>query len=183
MALIAEAFGISGGVPAKVLADRMACLKGGVVANVVIPTPDYVRLAGHYGFTPDFCHAHDPQSKGIVENLVGYAQRDLAVPLLTEATWPVGRSRSMPPTLPPRSGAPKSMPRCIRRSARSPTSGWSTERNVLRPLPSLRLDIGPAPVLRKVDRLSCVRFASARYSVPTRLIGVKVRLVSRPGGC
>ena len=40
---------------------------------------DYVRLAGHYGFAPDFCHANDPQSKGIVEHLCGYAQRDLAV--------------------------------------------------------------------------------------------------------
>ena len=26
-----------GGVPGKVLADRMGCLKGGVVANVVVP--------------------------------------------------------------------------------------------------------------------------------------------------
>ena len=85
LALIAEAFGAIGGVQARVLADRMACLKGGVVANVVIPTAEYVRLAGHYGFTPDFCHAEDPQSKGIVENLCGYSQRDLAVPLLTEA--------------------------------------------------------------------------------------------------
>jgi transposase len=85
LALIAEAFGAIGGVPVRVLADRMACLKGGVVANVVIPTAEYVRLAGHYGFAPDFCHANDPQSKGIVENLCGYAQRDLAVPLLTDA--------------------------------------------------------------------------------------------------
>jgi Mu transposase-like protein len=29
-------------------------------------------------------------------------------------------------------------------------------------------------VMRKVDRLSCVRFGSARYSVPTRLIGTEV---------
>jgi transposase len=79
LALIAEAFGAIGGVPARVLADRVACLKGGVVANVVIPTAEYVRLAGHYGFAPDFCHADDPQSKGVVENLCGYAQRDLAV--------------------------------------------------------------------------------------------------------
>lgn len=85
LALIAEALAAIGGVPARVLADRMACLKGGVVANVVVPTPDYVRLASHYGFAPDFCHANDPQSKGIVERMCGYAQRDLAVPLLTEA--------------------------------------------------------------------------------------------------
>ena len=30
------------------LADRMGCLKGGVVADVVIPTPDYVRFVTHY---------------------------------------------------------------------------------------------------------------------------------------
>ena len=34
-----------GGVPGKVLADRMGCLKGGVVANVVVPTAAYVRFA------------------------------------------------------------------------------------------------------------------------------------------
>ena len=79
LALIAETLAPIGGGPARVLADRMACLKGGVVADVVVPTADYVRLAGHYGFAPDFCHANDPQSKGIVEHLCGYAQRDLAV--------------------------------------------------------------------------------------------------------
>ena len=64
LALIAQALAAAGGVPAKVLADRMACLKGGVVANVVVPTPDYVRLASHYGFAPDFCHAQDPLLTG-----------------------------------------------------------------------------------------------------------------------
>ena len=39
MALLAECFEVLGGVPGKVLADRMGCLKGGVVANVVVPTP------------------------------------------------------------------------------------------------------------------------------------------------
>jgi transposase len=33
-----------------------------------------------YGFRPDFCEAGDPESKGIVEHLVGYAKRDLVVP-------------------------------------------------------------------------------------------------------
>ena len=32
-------------------------------------------------------------------------------------------------------------------------------------------------MLRKVDRLSCIRYASARYSVPTRLIGTSVAVV------
>ena len=47
------------------------------------------------------------------------------------------------------------------------------ERELLGPLPSLRASIGKL-VTRKVDRLACVRFGSARYSVPTRLIGQAV---------
>ena len=49
----------------------MGCLKGGTVAGLVIPTPAYVRFATHYGFRPDFCEGADPESKGLVENLVG----------------------------------------------------------------------------------------------------------------
>jgi hypothetical protein len=54
------------------------------------------------------------------------------------------------------------------------------ERELLAPLPSLRASIGRL-VTRKVDRLSCVRFASARYSVPTRLIGTEVGLRTDDG--
>ena len=60
LAMLAECFE----VPGKVLADRMGCLKGGVVANVVVPTADYVRFAAHYGFRPDFCEASDPLLTG-----------------------------------------------------------------------------------------------------------------------
>jgi len=81
LALLAECFEVLGGVPKVVLADRMGCLKGAVVANVVVPTADYIRFAAHYRFRPDFCEAKDPESKGIVENLVGYAKDDLMVPL------------------------------------------------------------------------------------------------------
>jgi hypothetical protein len=42
----------------------MGCLKGGVVANVVVPTANYVRFATHYGFRPDWCHAGDPLLTG-----------------------------------------------------------------------------------------------------------------------
>jgi transposase len=64
LAMLAECFETLGGVPGKVLADRMGCLKGGVVANVVVPTAEYVRFAGHYGFRPDFCEAADPRLTG-----------------------------------------------------------------------------------------------------------------------
>ena len=177
LALIAEALAAIGGVPVRVLADRMACLKGGVVANVVIPTAEYVRLAGHYGFAPDFCHASDPESKGIVENLCGYSQRDLAVPLLTEAAI-IGAPVDL------RAANTAAAAWCVEVNAAVhseicavPDERLLIERELLRPLPSLRLQIEAPSVLRKVDRLSCVRYASARYSVPTRLIGTRVAVV------
>ncbi len=181
MALIADALAAVGGVPRKVLADRMACLKGGVVAYVVIPTPDYVRFAAHYGFAPDFCHANDPQSKGVVENLVGYAQRDLAVPLLTEVaiagtTVDVHAANAAARVWCTEVNATVHSEICA-----VPNDKLNEERELLSPLPSLRLEIGPPPVTRKVDRLSCVRFASARYSVPVRLIGATVTLVQTEG--
>ena len=121
MAMLAECFATLGGVPKVVLADRMACLKGGVVADVVIPTPDYVRFATHYRFRPDFCHAHDPASKGIVENLVGYAKRDLMVPLATEGVVDLAAARRSTTPGTPRSplsqptGSHRPRRRCWRR--------------------------------------------------------------------
>jgi transposase len=177
LAMIAEALAAIGGVPAKVLADRMGCLKGGVVANVVVPTPDYVRFASHYGFAPDWCHAADPQSKGIVEHLCGYAQSDLVVPLLTEA-----KISGVPVSIGVANVAAAAWCAEVNAAVHSeiaavPDERLAVERELLAPLPSLRLEIGAASVTRKVDRLSCVRYGSARYSVPTRLIGDRVAIV------
>jgi hypothetical protein len=83
-ARLAECFAELGGVPEVVRTDRMACLKAGVVAKVGVPHPDYVAFATPYGFRPDFCEAADPESKGMVEALRGYAQRELRVPALAE---------------------------------------------------------------------------------------------------
>jgi transposase len=51
LGLLAECVEVLGGVPKTVLADRMGCLTAGVVANVVVPTADYVRFATHYMLT------------------------------------------------------------------------------------------------------------------------------------
>ena len=54
-----------------------------------------------------------------------------------------------------------------------PAERLEAERPLLRLLPSLRPSFGRVAT-RKVDRLSCVRLGSARYSVPTKLIGWSV---------
>jgi hypothetical protein len=173
LALLAECFEQMGGVPAVVLADRMGCLKGGVVANKVVPTGEYVRFAAHHGFRPDFCEAADPQSKGIVENLVGYAKTDLMIP---------GAGGSGDPFTDVRAANAAAAVWCVEVNAAVhaeicavPAERLLVERELLAPLPSLRASIGRM-VTRKVDRLACVRFGSARYSVPVRFIGAQVRL-------
>lgn len=171
-AMLAECFETLGGVPAKVLADRMGCLKAGTVAGVVIPTPDYVRFATHYGFSPDFCHPADPASKGIVENLVGYAKRDIPTPdsdadlaswNQAAADWCVERNRVEHSEI------------CA-----IPDDRLGVEIDLLRPLPTLRPRIGRAEI-RKVDKLSTIRVASARYSVPFSLVAAQVEAVTYDG--
>lgn len=171
-AMLAECFELLGGVPAKVLADRMGCLKAGTVAGVVIPTPDYVRFATHYGFSPDFCAPADPASKGIVENLVGYAKRDVPTPERNSdlASW----NEAAVEWCAERNSVEHSEICAV------PAERLVVEAGLLRPLPALRPRIGRAEI-RKVDKLSTIRVASARYSVPSTLVGSRVEAVTYDG--
>jgi len=173
LCLLAECFEILGGVPAIVLADRMGCLKGGVVANVVVPAPGYVTFAAHYGFRPDFCEASDPESKGLVENLVGYAKGDLVIPA---GSWPELDSANSDA----RTWCAEVNGRTHSEIAAIPDVRLAAERNVLRPLPSLRPALAPI-AFRKVDRLRTIRYGCARYSVPGEFIGKRVELAVTAG--
>ncbi len=164
--LLAECFEELGGVPAVILTDRMACLKAGIVANVVVPHPEYVQFATHYRCRPDFCEGADPESKGIVENLCGYAQTDLLVPALLEDEWP---------DLAAANAAARAW--CAEVNAQThseicavPAERLVTEREVLRPLPSRRPPLR-AGETRTVDKRGSIRFGSARYLVPKSLVG------------
>jgi transposase len=173
LAMLAECFEVLGGVPGKVLADRMGCLKGGVVANVVVPAPEYLRFASHYGFRPDFCEAADPESKGIAENLVGYAKSDLMVPQAPFGGFTAANEAAAAWCAEVNGAVHSEI--CV-----VPAERLVIERELLAPLPSLRASIG-RQVMRKVDRLACVRFGSARYSVPVRLIGTQVAVRTGDG--
>jgi hypothetical protein len=167
LGLLAECFEELGGVSAVVLADRIACLRGPIVADRVVAHPGYVRFATHYGFRPDWCESADPQSKGVVENLVGYAKTNLVIPAYE--TWT---------SLTAANAAARAWCVEVNTNVHSEIAAVSAdrlaeERGVLRGLPSLRAAIRRGEA-RKVDRLATVRFGSARYSVPARLIGAQV---------
>jgi transposase len=173
LSMLAECFELLGGVPKVVLADRMGCLKAGVVANLVVPTADYVRFASFYGFRPDFCEGHDPESKGIVENLVGYAKRDLMVPQVPFSDMAFANTQAA-------EWCDEVNAAVHSEICAVPVERLVAERELFSPLPSLRPRIGKA-VIRKVDRLSCIRFGSARYSVPMRLIAKQVEVIVADG--
>ena len=100
-----------------------------------------------------------------MENLVGYAKTDLMIPGVDGSGTPfddVGAANAAATAW------------CVEVNAAVhaeiaavPAERLVTERELLAPLPSLRASIG-ATLARKVDRLGCVRFGSARYSVPVR---------------
>ena len=168
LAFLAECFELLGGVPGTLLTDRMGCLKGGTVAGVMVPAPGYVDFAAHYGFAPDFCEAGDPESKGVVEHLVGYAKTDLLV--------------GLGPFEGPADANVAAVSWCAELNARRhtdtvavPDERLAVERALLGSLPSARLAIGPVET-RTVDHLRTVRFRSARYSVPGSVIGRRVEL-------
>jgi transposase len=174
MTALARCFEYLGAVPKTALTDRMGCLKGATVAGLVVPTPAYVRFATHYGFRPDFCEGADPESKGLVENLVGYVKSDLMIPEELSVSDLASANT-------------KGLAWCDEVNAVEhseicavPAQRLAKELELMGPLPSLRAQIGKV-ITRKVDRLSCVRFGSARYSVPTTFIGREVELVVRDG--
>ncbi|MDH5519552.1 MAG: hypothetical protein OEZ14_03360, partial [Acidimicrobiia bacterium] len=61
-----------------------------------------------------------------------------------------------------------------------PAERLAAETERLRPLPGLRPRIGRAEI-RKVDKLSTIRVASARYSVPSALVGARVEAATYDG--
>lgn len=170
MRLLAECFEALGGTPRVVLADRMGCLKGGVVANVMVPTPEFVRFATHFGFRPDFCEAADPESKGVVEALCRYAQEDLVIPAGHWSTEAEANEACA-------AWCSEVNGRVHSTTAAIPAERLVEERKVLRALPSLRPPLRRGE-LRKVDKLSTVRIGSARYSVPRELIGRQVEVIA-----
>ncbi len=139
----------------------------------MVPTPDYVRFATHFGFRPDFCEAADPESKGVVEALCRYAQDDLIVPADHWASEGEANDACRAWCVEVNTVAHSTI-------ATIPQVRLEEERALLRPLPSLRPPLRRGE-RRRVDKLATVRIGSARYSVPRELIGRDVDVLAGDG--
>jgi hypothetical protein len=112
-----------------------------------------------------------------VENLVGYAKSDLMIPQTLDRdgfqNLEAANARAV--------GWCDEV-NSVRHSeiCAVPAQRLVEERGLLRGLPWLRLSFERA-TFRKVDRLSCIRIGSARYSVPNKAIGTQVQVLTGAG--
>jgi transposase len=158
-----------GGVPQKVLFDNPRTVCVGEVAGAHVLNPDLVRLAAHYRFSPRTTEYYDPESKGKVEATVRFAKTDL---IPAEGFGSLDEANEA------------GVEWCRRvnsevhsETKRSPAELAEREREVLRALPPERPPLACGEQ-RKVDKLATIRFASARYSVPHRLVGRSVEALA-----
>lgn len=112
-------------------------------------------------------------SKGVVENLCGYAQRDLLVPALLEPEWrDLDDSNEAA-----RRWCAEVNGQVHSETCAVPAERLLSERDVLRPLPAGRPPLR-AGDSRTVDKRGSIRFGSARYLVPNTLVGESVEVVA-----
>lgn len=158
-----------GGVPAHVLFDNPKTVTACEIAGAAVLNPEMVRLASHYRFRPQTSIPGDPESKGKVEAVVRFTKSDM-IPYdgfgsLDEANE-AARAWCREVNAEPHS-----------ETKRPPVELLEVERPLLRPLPSSRPAVACGE-RRKVDRLATIRFCSARYSVPHRLVGKTVNVTA-----
>jgi len=164
---LAHSFEAVGGVAGRVLFDNPKTVATGHLAGAAVLNPDLVRLAAHYRFSPRTTERQDPESKGKVEALVRFTKSDL-IPYegfdsLDQANQAAGEWCAQV------NGE-------VHYETRArPVERLEVERPLLRALPAQRPAVACGEQ-RKVDRLATVRFASARYSVPHRLVGQTVQV-------
>ena len=165
-------FQILGGVPVKVIFDNgKVAVKEGFGAHAK-KQAGYTELSAHYGFDALFCNPAEGHEKGLVEGLVGWARRNVLVPVPR-----VGSLAELNEML---------LDRCLKyeshRIERKPdTVGamYLQEKETLRPLPRFPFETAKCVSVR-VNAFSLVRFRTNSYSVPIKYAGRAVSIKAYP---
>lgn len=162
-------FGYLNGVPIKVIFDngRVAVKDGfGKYAKM---QAGYTQLSAHYSFEAVFCNPAEGHEKGLVEGLVGWARRNILVPVphvenITELNKLLF-SRCL-----------KYESHRIKGKPSSVGDMFSYEKTLLRRLPGYRFETAKSSNVR-VNAFSTIKFRTNNYSVPVgytgKMVGVK----------
>ncbi len=165
-------FEILGGTPEKVIFDNArVAVKDGFGSHAK-KQAGYTALTAHYGFDALFCNPAEGHEKGLVEGLVGWARRNIMVPV------PHVDSMEELNTL--------LLERCTQYGSHTIRGRHGTvadlfleEAPKLHPLPGYRFETAKS-INTRVDSFSTVRFRTNRYSVPVRYAGKQVGIKGYP---
>ncbi len=159
-----ETFTFFGGVAQRNIYDNMRTIvNDGWGKHVSKEQKDFVHLKAHYSFKSTFCNPGQGNEKGLVESLVGWARRNILVPV-------------------PRVDSFDELNHLLRErclayqkhtiQGRSKTIGeyLEMERDKLTPLPLRHME-PISQVIAKCNPFSTVRFETNRYSVPVQYVG------------
>jgi len=165
-------FNILGGVTARVIFDNgKVAVKDGFGAHARMQN-GYSALSAHYGFDAVFCNPAEGHEKGLVENLVGWARRNICVPVPKVADM-----QELNQLL---------FARClqyenhkIRGKIASVGEMFCEEQKLLRRLPPYIFETAKCMNAR-VNAFSTVRFKTNTYSVPAQYVGYEVSIKGYP---
>jgi len=158
-----QAFAFFGGVPERILYDNPKQL-------VKRPRPELLwqerllAFASHCGFLPQACWPYRPQTKGKVENAIGYHERDF---LLGLDPLPANDAELNRRAL---AWCEEVAGRICATTGVAPWDRFAEERSHLRPLPGVDFDCRSVET-RRVLREALIAYAANRYSVPSAYVG------------
>lgn len=165
-------FHILGGVTARVIFDNgKVAVKDGFGAHARMQD-GYAALSAHYGFDAVFCNPAEGHEKGLVEGLVGWARRNICVPVPK-----VADIQELNQLL---------LTRClqyethkIRGKKASVGEMFREEQKFLHRLPPYIFETAKCMHAR-VNAFSTIRFKTNTYSVPIKYVGYEVSIKGYP---
>lgn len=165
-------FNVIGGATSRVIFDngKVAVKEGfGLHARM---QDGYSALSAHYGFDAVFCNPAEGHEKGLVEGLVGWARRNICVPVPK-----VKDMQSLNQLL---------LSRCLKYESHTIRGKRATvgemffeEKQYLRKLPPYTFETARCMNVR-VNAFSTVRFKTNTYSVPVNYVGYEVSIKGYP---
>lgn len=165
---IIKAFEFFGGVPRRVIFDNAKVAVKSGSGKTAIPQESYSAISAHYCFQMDFCNARSGNEKGLVENLVGLARRNVLVPV-PHASYIKELNEKLEQY-------------CTNYIEKHTVAGKAPvykllqqDRENLLPLPGRPYDIRLTDVGR-ISPYATLRFQTNSYSVPVKYVGQEATL-------
>ena len=153
-----------GGCPAKLTSDNMRQMVQKILEGRNREEQDaYRRFRTYFLVDSNFCNPASGNEKGSVENLVGFAQRNIVGPRMEAISWADLNERLWQNCL-------IYAQRRLRGEALTVKERWQQEQTTLRSMPSRPFDCARAIPVTSTGT-ACVQFETNRYSVPVQYVG------------